>query len=585
MRNIFSKILLGYLAIILLMAVLILYFTFGSIQKHYINYLTEDLKNNNQMINSLISPFLATGEANKIDSIVKSFSKNFNYRISIIDSTGKVLADSKADPANMENHKNRPEFLEAIKAGRGTSFRHSKTVDNDMLYTAIAVRNANAPMIIIRSSLYSNYVNDLIDELKFKIMQITIIVLVVALILVIFFSKHITNPLNKLVEASKRVAKGDFKTKVEIGYKGEMQELAENFNYMTEHINSLFNQLSDEKEKLDGLIMTLQEALIVVDDSGKILLTNNAFQYIIKNDNVVDKYFWEVLQDPDFIEFFKLIRENKTNKSTEISLGNKYYMSSVNYLSGKQYYVVIFHDITDIKKLEQIKKDFIVNVSHELRTPLTAIKGFVETMEDDANDEQLHFLEIIHRHSDRLINIVNDLLILSNLEDYNTELLYDKVSLSEFINNVLPIFQQKLMDKNIKIKVKIDDNTPIIDADPFKLEQLFINLIDNAIKYTDIGNIKIKIKPLIYNSVECVKIDFEDSGLGITKEELNRIFERFYVIDKSRSRKVGGTGLGLSIVKHIIMLHKGEIRVTSQKGVGTTFTVILPVNKPSQITL
>lgn len=567
------------------MAVLILMFSFDSIREHYMNYLVNDLKSNNQMINSLLVPYLKEDKINSIDSLIKDFSKHLNSRISIIDSTGKVIADSKANPDTMENHSSRPEVNEAMNSRDGVSYRHSKTVADDMLYVAMAARNNGFPMIIIRSSLYSSYVNDLILDLKKKIIQITILVFFAALLFVIFFSKHITNPLNKLVDASRKVASGDFDVKVELKNKGEMKDLSDSFNYMTEHIKSLFYQLNDEKEKLDGLIKTLHEGLIVVDDSGKIIIVNDAFELIVNMKNTHGKYFWEVVQDPEFINFFKTLRESKGNKNMEICFGEKHYLSSVNYLSSKEYYVVILHDISDIKELAQIKKDLIVNVSHELRTPLTAIKGFVETMEDDASPEQLHYLEIIHRHSDRLINIVNDLLVLSNLEADNTELVYDNVKLDLFLNNVLPIFQQKVIDKNIRIKVKIDETTPIIEADPFKLEQMFINLIDNAIKYTDLGSIKIKIKPIIYNTKECVKIDISDSGIGMTKEELNRIFERFYVIDKSRSRKVGGTGLGLSIVKHIVLLHKGELRVSSQKGEGSTFTIILPVANPQDLKL
>ncbi len=580
MRSIFSKVLIGYIIIISLMAGLILFFTFGSIKNHYMNYLINDLKNNNQMINSLAVPYL-NNNYQSLDSAVKAFSKHLNYRISIIDSNGKVIADSKANPINMENHKSRPEIIEALKLGNGVSFRYSKTVENEMLYVAMAARNHNVPLIIIRSSLYSNYVNDLIDELQNKVIQIAIIVFIVAIIFAIFFAKNITNPVKKIVDASKMVANGDFNVKVNIKSKSEIKDLANSFNYMTEHIDSLFVQLNKEKEKLNALIKTLHEALIVVDDSGKIIIANNAFEDLIENNNIIDKYFWEVITDACFNDLFKSIRENRTNKTADIYFKDRYFLGSINHISSQNNFVVILYDISDIKALEQIKKDFIVNVSHELRTPLTAIKGFVETMEEDANNEQIHYLEIIHRHTDRLINIVNDLLVLSNLEDDKTELVYEKINLETFTNNVLPIFQQKINNKNIKIKVKIAEDTPEIEADQFKLEQMFINLVDNAIKYTDLGSIKIKIKPIIYNNKECVKIEFSDSGIGMTKEELNRIFERFYVIDKSRSRKVGGTGLGLSIVKHIVLLHKGEIRVSSQKGEGSTFTIILPIKKTS----
>ncbi len=525
-------------------------------------------------------PYLINNSQHNIDSLIKSMSHDINTRISIIDTTGNVIADSRNNIQNMENHKNRPEVIDAFKNKFGVAYRHSTTVDKDMLYVAMPLVYNNRIIAIIRTSLYSDKINELIDDLENKIINITLLVIGLSLIIVFVLSRHITNPISRIVAASKRVATGDFRTKVVTKNRDEMKDLAESFNYMTEHINYLFNQLNDEKEKIDGLITTLHEGFIVIDDSGKLLLANNTFADIIGKTEIIGKYFWELIHDNNFTDFIKIIRLSKTSNSIEIPIGESYYLASANYLTGKGLYVVILHDITKSKELEQIKKDFIVNVSHELRTPLTAIKGFVETMEDEAEGDDLHYLEIIHRHSDRLINIVNDLLLLSNLEDKSSYLVYDKLNFEPYLDNILTIFHQKLADKNLRMMIDIHPNAPIIDADPFKLEQVFINLIDNAIKYTDKGGLTISVKRILHNQIDSVQIDIIDSGIGIAKEQLSRIFERFYVIDKSRSRKVGGTGLGLSIVKHIILLHKGEIKVNSEKGIGTTFSFILPVSKP-----
>lgn len=588
MRNLFTKILSGYIAIILLMLVMILLFTMSSIREHYLDYIFDDLKTNNIKVNALLLPYLdddisnINREANAIDSAIKAFAEPLKYRISIIDSIGNVIADSKAVPAKMENHSSRPEVSEALQHGEGSASRYSYTVDNSMLYFAIALKNPNKPLLIIRSSVYSNYVNSLTEDLTYKVLQISLLVLLVAILFAIIFSKQITKPLNYILEASHKIASGDFDVRLKLANKDEFKALSDGFNYMASHIKSLFEQLSDEKEKLNGLIMTLNEGLIVCDDVGKIILVNDAFENIVHQKNIINKYYWEISKDKEFINFFKSQRQNRNSTNTELIFNDRHYLSNLTYIANKRYYLSIFHDITDLKDFAQIKKDLIVNVSHELRTPLTAIKGFVETLEDEALPEQKHYLEIILRHSDRLINIVNDLLILSKLEDKNSEIVFDKVNLNTFVSNVLPIFQQKINDKDIRIKVKISEETPDIEADPFKLEQLFINLIDNSIKYTDAGNIEIQAKPIDYNNRKCVKIDFADSGLGMSKQELNRIFERFYVIDKSRSRKVGGTGLGLSIVKHIVLLHKGEILVSSEKGEGSTFTVILPIKQDEE---
>jgi len=215
----------------------------------------------------------------------------------------------------------------------------------------------------------------------------------------------------------------------------------------------------------------------------------------------------------------------------------------------------------------------VINVSHELRTPLTAIKGYVETLNEEADEKSRNYLEIIKRHTDRLINIVKDLLLLSELEEKGFKLQTEKVNLRDLMENILKIFEPELKEKKIEVDLRAEDDFPLIEGDPFKLEQMFINIIDNAVKYTKKGMIKILLKEENRNA----RIEIQDTGIGIPEEHLNRIFERFYVINKSRSRRLGGTGLGLSIVKHIALLHNGDISVNSMPGKGTTFTILLPL--------
>ncbi len=228
----------------------------------------------------------------------------------------------------------------------------------------------------------------------------------------------------------------------------------------------------------------------------------------------------------------------------------------------------------ELSSMDKTKKDFVTNVSHELRTPLTAIKGFVETLQDtNNNDENQHYLNIIKKHTDRVIRIVNDLLLLSKLEGKSDILELEEVNLNDLIENILKIFEQSLKEKNLALKFNPDSNLPVIKVDPFKLEQVFINLIDNAIKYTERGEVVISLN----HNNEKVTIEIEDTGICIPQEHLSRIFERFYVVDTSRSRKLGGTGLGLSIVKHIVLLHNGKIDVKNIPGTGTNFIVTLPI--------
>jgi two-component system phosphate regulon sensor histidine kinase PhoR len=580
MKRISAKIFIGYLIMILLLSGLILFFSFQTIKSHYIKYLINDLKNYNEVLLTTVKPYISEHKIQGLDSLIKDAAKEINTRITIMDENGAVLADSKNQPAKMENHSTRPEILQAKTEKLGVSLRFSSTVGKDMLYVAIPINIKSERKGYIRLSLFINDINNLIEELETKIIQITLLVVFISLIAIYFFSGHISAPLNKLAQAAKRVASGDFKTRVYLKNRDEMKDLAESFNYMTEHISYLFNQLTNEKEKLDGLIKSLHEGFIVIDDKGELILANEAFCAICGADKAIGRYYWEMIQNHDFSDFIKSVQESHENVSREIVINDNSFLCSANYLEGRNQRVVIMHDVTKNKQLEKMKKDFIVNVSHELRTPLTAIKGFVETMEDDANEEQLHYLEIIHRHSNRLINIVNDLLSLSDLEQEGAKPEYGSVKLEPYLKNLAPLFDHKLDGKNLELIIDVKPGINEIEADSFKLEQIFVNLIDNAIKYTDEGYVKVSVTKETIKDIDYARIEIADTGLGISKEQQERIFERFYVADKSRSRKVGGTGLGLSIVKHIALLHKGEIKVESERGKGAKFIVYLPIKAP-----
>jgi two-component system phosphate regulon sensor histidine kinase PhoR len=341
---------------------------------------------------------------------------------------------------------------------------------------------------------------------------------------------------------------------------------------MSEEIKTLFAELSLKKEELNSILASIEEGLLTIDKNDKVLLCNESLKKIIDCDLVEGKFYWEVVREPKFGELIKKVQAEKKNLSEEIVLNGKVYLCSAIFLSSRDEIVVTFYDLTKIKNVEKIKKDFILNISHELRTPLTAIKGFVETLEEECDKKSRNYLRIIKRHTDRLIHIVKDLLLLSELEAKEVKLETEKVNIKKLIENILKIFDQNIKEKKLDIALKTKNKLPPISGDSFRLEQLFINIIDNAVKYTEKGKITISLEKKDKN----VLIKIQDTGIGVAKEHLSRIFERFYVVDKSRSRKLGGTGLGLSIVKHIALLHNGEVNVQSTPGKGTTFTVVLP---------
>jgi two-component system phosphate regulon sensor histidine kinase PhoR len=315
--------------------------------------------------------------------------------------------------------------------------------------------------------------------------------------------------------------------------------------------------------------------LIVIDKNGKIAQRNKSFEEIVRGDLVDEKSYWEVLREPKFAELIRKTTDRKRNVVEEIPLGQRIFLCSATFLEAREQVVVIFHDITEMKDLEKMKRDFVTNVSHELRTPLTAIKGFAETLEEVGESNQ-HYVDIIKSHTDRLINIVNDLLLLSELEERGAELEIEAVNVRGVVEDVLKIFDRRLREKNLNLTLRADEDLVPVGADPFRLQQVFLNLIDNAIKYTEKGEITIWLK----QKGGMLVIEIQDTGSGIPEDHLPRVFERFYVVDKARSKRLGGTGLGLSIVRHIVLLHSGKIDVESSPGVGTRFTITLPVITP-----
>jgi two-component system phosphate regulon sensor histidine kinase PhoR len=543
------------------------------IRQHYIQTLTTDLEDIAVTLQLKIVPLLKEGNNKQLDSLIKDLGKRIDTRITIMDPEGLVLADSEQNPEFMENHSTRPEILKALYGETGTALRYSTTVKEEMLYVAIPVKGQGKSLGVLRVSLFLKQINSLLNGVKMNFLKVVIVLILLSLAAALFFARSLSSPIKELVHASSRVAAGDFDVKVYLKSKGELQKLAESFNEMVMRIKELVTELSQQKESLNVIIRSITEGLMVLDKKGEILLGNDSFKKITNNQNILGKYYWEVIREPDLGELIKKTGREKSSLIEELGIGDRTFICSATFLRGYDETVVTMHDITKIKGLERIKKDFVVNVSHELRTPLTAIKGFMETIEDLVDDKERRYVEIVLKHTERLINIVGDLLTLSELEGSSLKLELEEVDLGKLVADILNIYEKNIREKDLNVVFESEDNLGMVEADPYKLEQMFINLIENAIRYTEEGEIKISLR----RGDKEIIIEVADTGIGIPPKYLPRIFERFYVVDKSRSRKLGGTGLGLSIVKHIVLLHNGKIDVKSVPGRGTTFIIRLPL--------
>jgi two-component system phosphate regulon sensor histidine kinase PhoR len=570
--SLFSKVFGGYLVIICILLLLIPFISFKLIRTYYVNTLTDNLKNIAITTSPHVISFLENHRFQDLDAFLKNLRDKVNARITVINKEGTVLADTEKDPAMMENHKIRPEVIDALSSGVGKSRRFSVTLEEAMLYVALSIEKDTKILAIIRTSIPLKQVNSLLRDLQLRILIGIAIVTLLSIGIAFLLSRGLSKPVDALANAAKNLAKGNFDTRVYLQTSGELKELETSFNEMAGRMEDLFGKLSRRNEELDSIVSSIQETLLVLDKEGRIKLTNESFQKTFNDEDVYNKFYWEVMRCPDFSELIKRVMEERKNQIQEVEFRDKHYLCSVTFLSSKEGLVAVLYDITDLKNLERVKKDFVANISHELRTPLTAIKGFVETLEEEEDIKNVQYLEIIKRHTDRLMNIVNDLLLLSELEQTDKALVIEDVNLVSLAENMLKVFEHRAKEKGIELKLEAAKELKNVQADSFKLEQMLINLIDNAIKYTEKGEVSIALKQNDSQSI----IEISDTGIGIPASNLPRIFERFYVVDKSRSKKLGGTGLGLSIVKHIVLLHGGTIDVESSQGMGTIFTIVLP---------
>ncbi len=563
----FVKLLSGYFIVLIGLTTVILLFSVYSIRNHYIKTLENNLKNVSLILEPQITQFIQNRNYSQLDSLVKYEGEHTGIRITIIKPDGTVIADSRKNPAIMENHRNRPEVVTALSGNIGRSLRFSTTVKEKMMYIARPIIKNNQIIGIIRVSLFVRDINKLINSLTGKIILSTLILLAISSLISYILSRNLYMPLKTITEAAQEIANGKLDTRIDIKNRDEFGILSRSFNEMTEKLQMLFNDIKTKEEELREIINSLKEGLCVIDNNNKIILFNKKFE-TITDTNPFNKFFWEVIKSPEISN----IINSKKETINEIKFNDKIFLITLTKIENKNEIILVFHDITELKKIEQIKKDFVANVSHELRTPLTAIKGYIETLEDEITGENLHYLKIIKKHTNRIINMVEDLLSLSRIEDLQTRNINMKnVDIYNIASDVIRIFKSYAEEKGLSLTIECENKNTLIKGDPFLIEQMLINLIENALKYTDKGNVTVKIYES--NNTKDVILEVSDTGIGIPENQIDRIFERFYVVDKSRSRKMGGTGLGLSIVKHIVLLHNAKIEVESKEKKGSTFRV------------
>ncbi len=568
----FSKIFIGYFVVILMLSLAGL-LAFSQTSKNlYRETIAGNLKDAALILRPDAQRAMARNEVKVFDSRAKEIARELKIRITLVDTRGVVLVDSDEEPASMENHGNRPEIAEALNGRTGTSSRFSSTRNQEALYVALPVGEQGAVAGALRTSMMVKDIH-LPPALVRHMIEIAAVLSLLALLVAFLVARSASRPIGRLTDAARRVASGDFDTRVFLDRNDEFKALADTFNAMSRDLKGSFEALAQGRRELKSIIDSLREGLIAVDRKGAIVYCNKSMKTIFGREQAEEgKPYWEAFGHGALVELMEKAKKGGAALVDEAAIGERIYLASATRLEPQGETVLVFSDITSIRQLEKIKKDLVANVSHELRTPLTSIKGFAETLEEEVDEPQQHYVEIIRRNTDRLIRIVEDLLVLSKLEGKEAVPELDEIDIVRLVRDTVKIFEHEAAGKGLKLKVEAGD-VPPITADRFKLEQMLINLLDNAVKYTDAGEVRVVVKA----RDAAMTIEVHDTGVGIPADKIPRIFERFYVVDKSRSRQMGGTGLGLSIVKHIVLLHGGDIRVESAPGQGTHVFVTLPV--------
>ena len=572
-KTLFLRVFSGYAAIIVLLAAAVTVFAPPLMRKHHIEERAVGLEHMALLLESQVIPFITGSGEGDLAGLVASYGRKTGTRITVIDPAGVVLADSEKEARDMENHFYRPEIQASLQGERRMSIRPSSTLKTEMMYMSVPLEQDGKVVGALRLSLFMRDLEVLLAALRNDLLKIVGLVTLLALVIAFSLTRSISGPVREFIDASARVSAGDFDVSVSALRSGEFRDFARSFNTMTGKLKTMFLEIRLQNEEIQSILASIREGLCVLDRDSRIVLSNASFRRIVGMDAPEGRHFWEVVRSSALGEVIRRVRAAKAEAAEEAAIGERIFFCNVAYLAAGDTVVVTLHDVTERRALERIKKDFVVNVSHELKTPLTAIKGFVETMEPRTDGENRPYLEVIRRNTDRMIAIVEDLLILSQLEERGMRIEKSEVRVWTLAESMLRIFEKPAREKGLTIALDAAEDLPPIQADPLQIEGLLLNLVDNAVKYTDKGRVTVRLG----TRDRMLAIEVEDTGIGIDPAHLPHIFERFYVVDKSRSKKLGGTGLGLSIVKHIVLAHQGAVSVRSRLGEGTTISVLLPI--------
>jgi len=510
-------------------------------------------------------------------------------RVTVIAADGQVLAESQSDSATMENHATRPEVRDALATGQGRSIRHSVTINRDLLYLAVRQNAGAAPPFILRFALPLETVDEVLASFRRSLWLASLVILLLAGAISLLVSRGFTSRVERLNEFSRRVAEGDFRPMPSNGSGDALQALCTSLNQTAARLDRTIRTLTEERNLSSAILGSMVEGVAVISGAERLLFANPGFAEILGLDAPPEsgRGLVEIVRQTELIEAVRRVLHGEPRVEAEIVTGTlrqHFFAATVAAVRAGETTgaVVVLHDVTDLRKLERVRRDFVANVSHEFKTPLTAIQGFAETLLGGAVDDPQNrgrFLEIILEHSRRLARLTDDLLKLSQMDADRLELDIRGVEVAPLVEGCVETSQPRAAENNLRLSVQLPDSLPNVAGDRRRLNEVLQNLLDNAIQYTLPGG-QIHVSALIVDDE--IIFTVSDTGIGIPKADQPRIFERFYRVDAARSREAGGTGLGLAIAKHLVEVHGGRLWVDSEINQGSQFHFSIPIFDPER---
>jgi len=582
-KSFFGQIYLALLLVALLSVVAITWITSRSWRHFYLEELAGDLEARARLAAVQVREKLSQGETSGLDAFCKNLGKLTATRLTVVLSDGRVVGDSLRDINIMGNLGNRPEIQAALEGTVGKDQRFSQR--QDMMYLAVPVVEQGRPVAVVRAALPLGHIHQALSAVYLKVGLGSLGIIFLSAGLSLILSRRLTRPLEEFRRGAERFARGDLSLKLPQPDLAELVSLGETMNRMASQLDERIGTIIRQRQEQEAVLASMVEGVIAVDSRSRVISLNRAATKLLGMDPafVLQRNINEVVENPDLQWFITRSLAASETIEGEINLqGDKprflqAHGTTLKDPQGKAFGVlIVVHDVTRLRQLENARRDFVANVSHELKTPVTSIKGFVETLLEGAILDPEHageFLKIIGRQADRLGAIIEDLLILSRIEQETEQGKIHLVGrkIKSILKAAIQACNTRSEGKQIDVSLSCSDDLRARVNGPL-LEQALINLIDNAVKYSDPGSL-VAVEAGKEDGQVVIKV--RDQGVGIAQEHLPRLFERFYRVDPSRSRKVGGTGLGLAIVKHIAQAHGGKVGVESSPGQGSTFSMYL----------